>query len=370
MIRLVDFSRQNKFLKKQLKEAIFRIIDDQAYILGHDVELFEREFAAYCGTSQAVGVASGFDAILLSLRALKVGGGDEVITTANTFISTVLPILHLGAKPILVDADRTTLSIDVSLVEKHISPRTRVIIPVHLFGLPVDMNALLSLAKKYNLFIIEDACQAHGALYKGRAVGSLGDIGCFSFYPSKNLGAFGDGGAVITNNKNLSDTIRMLRNVGQKEKNVHEIIGYNSRLDTIQAAILRTKLPHLQGWIQRRRGIASYYTSQLQGLPIVLPNEPNYALASYHLYVIRTKYRDQLERYLQHNNIACGIHYPTPIHLQPCMRTLGYRKGDFPVSEESAQDMLSLPLYPELTQREAHTIILYIRKFFHRSSQT
>lgn len=364
MIRLVDFSRQNKLLKKKLIRNISRVIDNQKYILGPDVDLFEREFALYCRTSQAVGVASGSDALLLSLRALGVGKGDEVITVANTFISTVLPILHLGAKPILVDADQNTLSMDISLIEKHITSRTRAIIPVHLFGLPVDMDPLIRLAKKYKLYVIEDACQAHGALYKGRPVGSLGDIGCFSFYPSKNLGAFGDAGAVVTNKKRLADAIRILRNAGQKEKNIHTVIGYNSKLDTIQAAILRTKLPYLPGWIQRRRAIASYYTSFLKDLPIVLPNEPQYAKASYHLYVVRTKYRDKLLRYLQKNDVASGVHYPVPVHLQPCMRDLGYKKGDFPVSEESAQEVLSLPLYPELTRKEVRSVIRKIRKFF------
>ena len=364
MIRLVDFSQQNKLLKKKLMRAIAGVIDDQTYIQGPDVDSFERDFASYCRTSYAVGVASGSDALLLSLRALGVGRGDEVITVANTFISSVLPILHLGVRPRLIDADQNTLSMDISLVEKQITSRTRAIIPVHLFGLPVDMDPIIRLAKKYKLFIVEDACQAHGALYQGRPVGSLGDIGCFSFYPSKNLGAFGDAGAVVTNKKRLADAIRILRNVGQKGKNIHEVIGYNSKLDTIQAAILRTKLPFLPAWVQRRRKIASYYNDHLRDLPIVLPEEPRYAQASYHLYVIRTKYRDQLKQYLEKNGVACGVHYPIPIHLQPSMRLLGYKKGDFPVSEESAQEVLSLPMYPELTQKELRTIILHIRKFF------
>ena len=364
MIRLVDFSRQNKLLKKKLMRAIAGVIDNQTYILGPDVDSFERDFASYCGTSYAVGVASGSDALLLSLRALGVGRGDEVITVANTFISSVLPILHLGVRPRLIDADQKTLSMDISLVEKQITSRTRAMMPVHLFGLPVDMDPLIRLAKKYKLFIIEDACQAHGALYQGRPVGSLGDIGCFSFYPSKNLGAFGDAGAVVTNKKRLADAIRILRNVGQKGKNIHEVIGYNSKLDTIQAAILRTKLPFLPAWVQRRRKIASYYHDHLRDLPIVLPEEPRYAKASYHLYVIRTKYRNKLKQYLEKNGVVCGVHYPIPIHLQPCMRDLGYKKGDFPVSEESAQEVLSLPMYPELTQKELRSIILHIRKFF------
>lgn len=366
MIRLVDFSRQNKLLKKKLMRAISKVIDDQTYILGQDVDEFEREFASYCKTNHAVGVASGFDALLLSLRALGIGIGDEVITVANTYVSTVLPILYVGAKPILVDADRETLSMDTSQVEKQITSRTRAIIPVHLFGVPVNMDPILRLAKKHKLLIIEDACQAHGALYKGKPVGSFGDVGCFSFYPSKILGAFGDAGAVVTNKKHIADDIRVLRNIGQKEKNIHTVLGYNSKLDTIQAAILRIKLSSLSNWIQKRRKIASNYKSQLQDLPIVLPNEPQYAKASYHLYVIRTRYRDKLMKYLQKNGIICGLHYPIPLHLQPCMRNLGYKKGEFPVSEQSSQEILSLPLYPELTEKEVHTIILHIRKFFHR----
>ena len=364
MIRLVDFTKQNRLLNKKLIRAIEKVIDNQKYILGPEVEMFEREFAKYCGAKYTVGVGSGSDALLLSLRALGIKSGAEIITVANTFISTVLPILHVGARPILVDADPNTLSMDISLIEKKITARTKVIIPVHLFGLPVDMDPLLRLAKIFNLSIIEDACQAHGAKYKGRTVGSIGDIGCFSFYPSKNLGAFGDAGAVITNKKYIADSVGLLRNVGQKEKNIHSVIGYTSNLDTIQAAILLTKLPYLSRWIKQRRAIASYYTTNLSGLPLVLPSEPDYALASYHLYVIRTKHRDRLKEYLQKHDIARGIHFPIPIHLQPCMRILGYKKGDFPVSEKVSSEVLSLPLYPEMTKREQDTVILHIKKFF------
>lgn len=364
MIRLVDFTKQNKLLKKDLIRSISKVIDDQTYILGKNVDAFEKNFASFTKTKYAVGVASGSDAILLSLRALGIGSGDEVITAANTYISTVLPILHLGAKPVLVDVDKDTLSIDISLVEKNISTRTRAILPVHLFSMPANMDPILQLAKKYKLYIIEDACQAHGALYKGRVAGGMGTTGCFSFYPSKNLGAFGDAGAITTNHKSIADKVKVLRNVGQKEKNVHTVLGYNSRIDTIQAAILKTKLPHLEGWIKKRREIASYYTSQLQNLPVVLPNEPPYAKSSYHLYVIRTKRRDQLNKYLQENGIACGMHYPTPIHLQPCMRGFGNKRGDFPISEASSQEILSLPIYPELSLKETQTVVHFIKKFF------
>lgn len=364
MIPFIDFSRQNRTIKKKLLRAVEGVIDSQAYILGPDVDAFEREFAAYCGVKYAVGVASGHDAILLSLQALGIGKGDEVITVPNTFISTVLPILAAGARPVFVDVEQTTLLMNGALVEERITPRTRAIIPVHLFGLPVAMDPLLLLAKKYKIAIIEDACQAHGALYKGKRAGTIGDVGCFSFYPSKNLGAFGDAGMATTNRKDVAERIQILRNVGQKEKNVHSALGINSRLDTIQAAMLRVKLPYLNQWVQKRRQLAHRYNTSLVGLPIVLPVESKSIQSSFHLYVIRIRERDQLKQYLEDNGVSCGIHYPTPIHLQPCMKELGYKKGDFPVSERSAREELSLPLYPELTMTEVDVVARIIKKFF------
>lgn len=364
MIPFVDFTRQNKLLKKKLLRAVARVIDSQTYILGPDVDKFEREFASYSGVKHAVGVASGFDALLLSLRAMGIGKGDEVITVPNTFISTVLPILAVGARPVFVDVEHATLLMNVARVEERITPRTRAIIPVHLFGLPVDMDPLIRLAKKYKIAIIEDACQAHGAIYKGRMVGTVGDVGCFSFYPSKNLGAFGDAGMASTNMKDIGDKLKILRNIGQKEKNIHSVLGYNSRLDTIQAAMLREKLPYLNQWVRKRRQLAHRYNSLLVGLPVILPVEPESLKSSFHLYVIRTPRRDKLKRYLEDNGVMCGIHYPTPIHLQPCMKELGYKKGDFPVSEQSAREVLSLPLYPELKTEEVTVAARSIRKFF------
>lgn len=366
MIPLVDFTRQNRILKGKLLRAIEQVIDRQEYILGPDVSLFEREFASYCGVTYAVGVASGLDALLLSLRALGIGKGDEVITVANTFISTVLPILSVGAQPVLVDADQETLSFDTSAVQRRITSHTKAIIPVHLFGLPVDMDPLARLAKRHNLAIVEDACQAHGARYKEKMIGSIGDIGCFSFYSSKNLGAFGDAGMITTNNKDIAERIRALRNLGQKEKNVHSLLGMNSRLDTMQAAILRVKLPYLDQWVQRRRTLAKRYSRALHGLPVALPTDSDTRVSSFHLYVIRVSHRDKLKQYLEAHGISCGIHYPTPIHLQPCMRALGYKQGDFPISEQSAQEILSLPLYPELTIREIDFVANTIREFFKR----
>lgn len=369
MIPFIDFSRQNKLLKKKLLRAVEGVIDSQAYILGPDVDTFEREFAAYCGVKYAVGVASGYDAILLSLRALGVGKGDEVITVPNTFISTVLPILAVGARPVFVDVERATLSMNVTLVEQHITPRTKAIIPVHLFGLPVTLDPILRLAKKYKIAIIEDACQAHGATYKGKRAGSIGDVGCFSFYPSKNLGAFGDAGMVTTKRRDIREKLRILRNIGQKGKNIHSVLGMNSRLDTIQAAMLRVKLPYLHQWVQKRRQLVHRYNSLLVGLPVVLPVESESFESSFHLYVIQTPRRDALKRYLEDNGVSCGIHYPTPIHLQLCMKELGYKKGDFPISERSAREVLSLPLYPELTTEEVKFVARAIRRFFKKDSR-
>lgn len=370
MIPFIDFSRQNKLLKKKLLRAVAGVIDCQAYILGPDVDTFEREFASYSGVKHAVGVASGYDAILLSLQALGIGNGDEVITVPNTFISTVLPILVVGARPVFVDVERATLSMNIALVEQYITPRTKAIIPVHLFGLPVAMDPLIQLAKKHKLVIIEDACQAHGAMYKGKKAGSIGDVGCFSFYPSKNLGAFGDAGMVTTNRRDIGEKLRILRNIGQKEKNIHNILGMNSRLDTIQAAMLRVKLPYLDTWVQKRRQLAYRYNSLLVGLPVVLPVEPESSKSSFHLYVIRTPDRDELKRYLEDNGVLCGIHYPIPIHLQPCMKELGYKRGDFPVSEQSAREVLSLPFYPELRIEEVDVVVHTIRRFFKKHART
>ncbi len=370
MIPFIDFSRQNRTLRKKLLRAVEGVMDSQAYILGPDVDAFEREFASYCGVKYAIGVASGFDALLLSLQALGIGKGDEVITVSNTFISTVLPILAVGARPVLVDVEKTTLLIHGALIEQHITPRTKAIIPVHLFGLPVDTDPLVRLAKKYKLVIIEDACQAHGATYKGKKAGSLGDVGCFSFYPSKNLGAFGDAGMVTTNRRDIGEKLRILRNIGQKEKNVYSMLGYNSRLDTMQAAILRVKLPYLDQWVQKRRQLAHRYNALLVGLPVVLPFESELSESSYHLYVIRTPKRDALKRYLEDRGVLCGIHYPTPIHLQPCMKELGYTKGDFPVSEQSAREVLSLPLYPEMKLEEVDVVAHTIRSFFRASRRS
>lgn len=363
MIPLVDIQKQYHALRREIDVSLGRVFLSGVFILGKEVTLFEEEFASYCGAEYAVGVASGTDALLLTLKALGIGPGDEVIVPVFTFISTVLAITYTGAKPVFVDVDAHTYTIDVPHTEKHISSRTKAILPVHLYGLPADMDAIISLAKKHNLVVVEDACQAHGARYKGKPVGSLGDAGCFSFYPSKNLGAYGDGGAVTTNSKRLSERIVQLRNIGQKVKNRHEIVGYNSRLDSLQAAVLRVKLPYLNGWVQQRREVARLYSTLLQSASVLLPREPTGHTSSYHLYVIRVNDRDALGRHLRQHGVETGIHYPAPVHLQPALRTLGYKKGDFPISELCARQVLSLPMFPELTKRDVKSIARAVARY-------
>jgi dTDP-4-amino-4,6-dideoxygalactose transaminase len=318
-------------------------------VLGQDVKAFEEEFAAFCQADYAVGVDSGYSALELILRAYGIGPGDEVITAANTFIATALAITNTGARPVLVDVDPATFNLDPARLEDAITPATRAIMPVHLYGQTADMDPILSIASQHGLRVIEDAAQAHGARYKGKRAGSLGDAAGFSFYPGKNLGAYGDGGAVVTNDAQLAKRIRMLRDLGMRVKYHHEIKGFNHRLDTMQAAVLRVKLRHLDDWNSARQQVARQYGDRLAHLPIVTPYSPDWAEHIYHLYVIRTKDRDALQNYLNQAGIATGLHYPIPIHLQPAYPELGYQEGDFPITERYAKEILSLPMYPELT---------------------
>jgi dTDP-4-amino-4,6-dideoxygalactose transaminase len=348
-VPFVDLAAQYAAISGQVVEAMARVLTDTDFILGHDVELFEREFAEFCEADYAVGVDSGTSALELALRACDIGPGDEVITAANTFIATALAISYTGATPVFVDIDPDTYNMDPRLLEKAITPRTRAIIPVHLYGQPADMDPILDIARSRNLSVIEDACQAHGARYKGRRVGSLGHLAAFSFYPAKNLGAYGDGGMVVTNDKALAESIKLMRNYGQREKNTHLLRGFNRRLDTLQAAVLRVKLRHLDKWNEERRQHARRYTQYLSDTPFVAPFEAEYGEPVYHLYVIRTQDRDGLRGYLQQQGISTGIHYPTPIHLQEAYRDLGYHRGSFPIAEEYAEQVLSLPMYAELS---------------------
>jgi len=362
-VPFVDLRAQYQSLTSAVQQAITAVLERGDFILGEEVRLFEKEFAAYCGVTQAIGVDSGTSALELALRAFDIGPGDEVITAANTFIASALPISYTGATPVLVDTDPQTYTMDVSRLEKAITARTKAVIPVHLYGQSADMDPIMEIARKYGLVVIEDACQAHGAKYKGKRVGSLGHAAAFSFYPAKNLGAYGDGGIVVTNDQRVAESLRMLRDYGQREKYHHELLGYNHRLDTLQAAVLRVKLQHLDAWNAARRQQAQLYGELLAHSPVVPPAEADYAESVYHLYVIRAEQRDALRAYLRDKGIATGIHYPIPIHLQPAYRDLGYKKGSFSVTEEYAAQVLSLPMYAELTPGSIEYVAGAIRDF-------
>jgi len=362
-VAFVDLRAQYQSLAAEVKQAISVVLERGDFVLGREVSLFEEEFAAYCEAEYAVGVDSGTSALELALRAFDIGPGDEVITAANTFIATAFAVSYTGATPVLVDVDSQTYTIDVSLLESAITDRTRAIIPVHLYGHPADMDPIMEIAAKHGLVVIEDACQAHGARYKGKRVGSLGNAAAFSFYPAKNLGAYGDGGMVVTNDEQVAGSLRVLRNYGQREKYHHMVQGYNHRLDTLQAGVLRVKLKHLNAWNAARRQHAKLYRELLAHSPVVLPVEASCAEAVYHLYVIRVQDRDGLRVYLQDRGVATGIHYPIPIHLQPSYRALGYKKGSFPVTERCAEQILSLPMYAELTPASIEYVAEAIRTF-------
>jgi dTDP-4-amino-4,6-dideoxygalactose transaminase len=357
-VPFVDLAAQYSTIADEINETTSRVIQKADFILGREVRLFEEEFAAFCEARYAVGVDSGTSALELALRAYDIGPGDEVITAANSFIASALAISHAGATPVLVDVDPFTHTIDVTGIERAITSRTKAILPVHLYGHPAHMDPIRQLAEQHGLIVIEDACQAHGARYKGRRAGSLGHAAAFSFYPGKNLGAYGDGGMVVTNDADIRKRLEMLRNYGQEEKYHHLTQGFNRRLDTLQAAVLRVKLKYLEKWNAARRWQAELYHHLLAGTELVLPSEAVGAQSVWHLYVIRTEHRDRLKEYLASQGIAAGIHYPVPIHLQPAYRNLGYKRGNFPVTEQHAQRILSLPMYAELTPE----LIEYVSK--------
>ncbi len=362
-IPLVDLKIQYRSLAAEIQQAVQRAMERADFILGSEVSAFEEEFAAFCGAKYAVGLATGTDALHLGLRACGIGPGDEVITAPNSFIATAAAITFSGATPVFADIDPRTFNLDPVAVEQAITPRTRAIVPVHLYGQPADMDALQALARRYDLKIIEDACQAHGAEYKGQRVGSLGDVAAFSFYPGKNLGAYGDGGAAVTSDPQIAETLRMLRNYGQSRKYHHDFLAFNSRLDNLQAAILRVKLRHMDAWNRKRRKAAAHYTRLLapEGMPV--PRAMPEVSHVYHLYVIRSTRRDELLRFLNERGIGAGIHYPIPIHLQSAYAALGGRPGDFPNAESACREVLSLPLFPEITRDQIETICSAIREF-------
>lgn len=363
-VNFVDIQKQYKEHEKEFDTAIKKVLTRGDFILGEDVRLFEEEFAKFCGAKYCIGVASGTDALFFALKAMDIGSGDEVITAANTFIATTLAISMTGAKPVLVDMDPQTYNIDVSQIEKRITKKTKVIVPVHLYGQPADMEPINKLAKKYKLKVLEDSAQAHGALYKGKRTGGLGDVAGFSFYPGKNIGAFGDGGAITTNDKKLADKIILLRNWGMKVKYHHEIKGYNSRLDTVQAAVLRVKLKYLDKWNKRRREIAKKYDKLFADTSFITPHMLSYVESVYHVYLIQVPKRDELLEYLKKNDISAGIHYPIPLHLQKANKDLGYKRGDFPNTEKYSKKIISLPVFPELRDEEIEFIVSKVKKFY------
>jgi dTDP-4-amino-4,6-dideoxygalactose transaminase len=364
-IPLVDLYAQYQPLKEEILGRIGEILDGMRLFLGPNVQAFEREFAAYQEVGHAVGISDGTTALRLALLACGVGAGDEVITASHTFIATAEAIALVGARPVFVDVDPCTYTIDVAQIEGRITPRTRAIIPVHLYGQPADMDPIMGIADRRGLWVIEDACQAHGARYRGRRTGGLGHMAAFSFYYSKNLGAYGEAGIVATNGEELARKVRMLRDHGSPQRYYHEMIGLNGRLDEMQAAVLRAKLPHLEEWNEQRRAHAAHYRELLSGLDeVTLPEVAGYAEHVYHLYVVRVPRRDELKEVLARQGIGTGIHYPIPCHLQPAFRYLGYQVGDLPATERVAGEVLSLPMYPELTAEQRLYVVNAIREFY------
>ncbi len=364
-VPFVDLGAQLSQIRPDIDAAIAGVLERGDYILGASVERFEEEFAAYCQTRFAVGVDSGTSGLELALTACGVGAGHEVITAANTFIATALAISHAGARPVLVDLAPGTFNMDPAAVERAITPDTRAIVPVHLYGYPADMAPLMEIARRHGLAVVEDASQAHGARYGGNRVGTFGDAAAFSLYPAKNLGALGDAGVVVTNDPDIADALRLARNYGSPVKYHHVSKGHNRRLDTLQAAVLRVKLPYLDDWNRRRRANAAAYNRLLGDSEGVLapPGDGVGAEAVYHLYVIRCEQRDRLQRHLSNEGISTVIHYPVPIHLQPAYADLGHSRGDFPIAEQYAREVLSLPMYPELAEAGIERVAAAIERF-------
>ncbi|WP_297480007.1 DegT/DnrJ/EryC1/StrS aminotransferase family protein [Thermococcus sp.] len=360
MIPLVDLKREYREIKEEIDLAIGRVLERGWFILGEELVAFEREFGQYIGTKHVIGVNSGSDALYLAVKALGIGKGDEVITVSHTFISTVDAITRNGARPVFVDIDPETYTMDVSQLENAITERTKAIIPVHIYGHPADMAPIMEIANDYGLYVIEDASQAHGAEYKGKKVGSIGHVSCFSFYPTKNLGAYGDAGAIATNDDELADKLRMMRNYGSPRKYYHEFVGVNSRLDEIQAAVLRVKLKYLDKWNQRRRKIARVYKELLRDTDIITPIEKEWAKHVYHLYVVQHGKRDELEKCLLSKGIHVQIHYPVPVHLQPAYTKLGFNV-ELPITERVSQRILSIPMSPWLSEEEVKYVAEAIR---------
>ena len=362
-IPFVSFKPLEKELEKELREAFDRVFNASWYIEGVEDEKFEEEFATFCNTKYCVGCGNGLDAIILSLKALGIKEGDEVIVPSNTYIATALAVTYVGATPIMVEPKLETFNINPERIEEKITEKTKAIIPVHLYGQACEMDKIMEIAKKYNLFVVEDCAQAHGATYKGQVIGSFGDAACFSFYPGKNLGAFGDAGAVVTNSKELADKIRALGNYGSDYKYHHIYKGNNSRLDEIQAAILRAKLPLLPKVNENRRMIADRYLNEIKNFNIELPYVNEDCVPVWHIFGIRCKERDKLEKYLNDNGIKTNKHYPIPMHMQECYKDLGIKEGELPIAEEISSTELSIPMYYGMTEEEIQNVIDTLNNF-------
>lgn len=366
-VPFLDLKAVYKELKTEMDVAYQRVMESGWFIMGTELEAFEHEFATYCGVKHCIGVGNGLDALHLILRASGIGKGDEVIVPSNTFIATWLAISYTGAKPIPVEPYPCTFNINNDLLESAITEKTKAIMPVHLYGQIADMDPICEIAEKHNLLVLEDAAQSHGALYKGRKSGSLGLAAGFSFYPGKNLGALGDAGAILTDDDSLAYEIKKLRNYGASTKYHHEVVGYNSRLDEIQAAFLRAKLPRLEEWNEKRREVADYYLENLADITqLILPLVPDWAKPVWHIFAIRTKQRDKLKIFLKHQGVDTTIHYPIPPHLSRAYSNLGYHKGTFPISEEIASTELSLPMGPHMTIKDREYVVEKIREFFRK----
>jgi dTDP-4-amino-4,6-dideoxygalactose transaminase len=360
----LDLPAQMRGIRKEIDAAIARTLENCSFCLGPDVARFEEEFAKYIGAKHCIGFNTGTSALHVAMLLLNVGAGDEVITTPFTFVATSWAISYVGAKPVYVDIDEATFNLDPKLVEKAITPRTKAVMPVHLYGHPADLDSLLSICRKHKLPLVEDAAQAHGAEYRGKIVGTFGEMSCFSFYPGKNLGAYGEGGGLVTNNSDYAARAKALRDHGSTKRYYHDEIGYNYRMEGIQGAVLAVKMKYLERWTRERRRVAHRYNELLADTPLQLPREADYAQSAWHLYVVRHPRRDDLKKYLEANGVGCGLHYPVPLHLQKCYAQLGYKEGNFPVAEKTARDCLSLPIYPEMTEEQIQRVVEVVQEFF------
>ena len=363
-IPYLDLPQQIRSIRKELDAAIARSLDNCTFCLGPDVAQFEQDFARFCGAEHCIGFNNGTSALHVAMKLINIGPGDEVITTPYTFIATSWAICYVGARPVFVDIDDATFNLEPKLVERAITSRTRAILPVHLYGQPADLDPLLDISRKHSIPLIEDAAQAHGAKYRGRRVGTFGLMSCFSFYPGKNLGACGEGGALVTNDAELAVRARALRDHGSTQRYYHDEIGFNYRMEGIQGAVLGVKLGHLESWTRERRRVARRYQELLSDTPMKLPHEPADSESAWHLYVVRHPRRDELKRRLEANQIGCAMHYPVPLHLQKAFAHLGYKAGAFPVAEKAARECLSLPIYPELTETQLQRVTRVVRDFF------